>query len=306
MIQYYQRTIKDDVVRTLDEFKIGSWILVENPTPEDLEILAQGRGLDLDLLRDALDPNEVPRVELENGITYMFTRVPVRVGEDIQTSPVLFVMAGDFLLTLSIVRLPFLERILSGKIEIHTTQKAKLLTQLFGQVTALYGRFLTDIARRVRGLRVRLERIENNDIQQLIIFESILNEFMAALVPTQSLLKQILSGKFFQLYEKDQDLVEDVTLANNQLVEMCTAELKNTVNIRDAYSTIMTNNLNRVIKILTALTVVFAIPTMVSSFYGMNVLLPGGDNPTAYAYVLAGSLALSVLVLGVFARNRWL
>jgi magnesium transporter len=125
-------------------------------------------------------------------------------------------------------------------------------------------------------------------------------------VPANNVLTKLLSGRFFKLYENDQDLIEDLSLAENQLVDLCRSTLKTIVNIRNAYSTIMTNNLNRVLKMLAALTVVLTIPTIIGSFFGMNVAIPLSSKPQAFWVILASSIILSLLALVVFFRNKWL
>lgn len=310
MITYYQKSVTDKKLKTLDSFRVGTWLYIEKPIDAELDLLVKDFGLDRGLLNDALDLYEVPRVEIEDDILYIFTRIPYTekegANERIITSPLLVAVGKDFLMTLSSKSLPFLEKFSTGKINFSTTQKTRLLLQIFSEIDGAYNGFLNTISRNVRGTHVQLERIDNKDIVRLINFEVVLNEFLAALVPTSALLKNLLSGKFLKLYERDEDLVEDLFLGSGQLIESCKSNLKNIVNIRQGYSTIMTNNLNRVIKLLTALTIVLTVPTIVASLYGMNVRLPLGDSPFAFWWVVGGIGAFSAAILGIFAKNRWL
>jgi magnesium transporter len=151
-----------------------------------------------------------------------------------------------------------------------------------------------------------MESIKNKDIVQFVNFESVINDFLSALVPANTMLTKLMSGKYFKLYEEDKDLIEDMYLSHNQLIVLCRANLKNIVNIRDAYSTIMTNNLNRILKMLAALTVVLTIPTTIGSFFGMNVAVPLDQNPHAFGFIVVGAILLSALALVVFIKNKWL
>lgn len=306
MIKIYQKKVKDRKLKTLKTFKIGSWIYIDNPSKKELDQFAERFSLERDLLEDAIDPNEVPRVEVENGVTYVFTRVPFKEKERVTTSPALFGLGKDFLFTVSPKPLPFLDKFTSGKINFYTTQKAKLFTLLFSEINAIYNHSITEINKKVRSLSVNPEKINNKDILQFVIFEGGLNDFLAALTPINALLNNILSGKFFKLYEEDKDLVEDVFLANGQLIETCKLNLKSIGNIRESYSTIMTNNLNRVIKLLTALTVMLTVPTIVASFYGMNVSLPFAGSPLAFIWIVTATVFVSLAILGIFIYNRWL
>ena len=306
MITIYHKTLKEPELQKLNKFKTGSWVAAESPSEEELDLLAKDLSLDRDLLRDAIDPHEVPRVERESGVTYVFTRVPLQEELQTTTTPLMIAIGKNFVLTVSRIPLPFLNKFQEGEVEFYTTQKTKLFLQFFSEINTTYSSFIYSIARRVRGVTIRLERIGNKEIKQFVMFESSLNDFLAALVPTNTLLNNILSGKFLQLYEQDHDLVEDLMLSNRQLIELCQSNMRSIGNVREGYSTIMTNNLNRVIKILTALTIILAVPTIVASFYGMNVKLPLAESPDAFLIVLGVTILASIGVLALFLKNRWL
>lgn len=306
MITFYYKTLKEQELQTLDKFKTGSWVALENPTEEEMDFLARDLSLERDLLADSVDPHEVPRVERENGVTYVFTRVPIQEEAQTTTTPLMIAVGKNFVLTVSRIPLPFLTKFQQGEVEFYTTQKTKLFLQVFAEMNTTYSSFINSIARSVRRVTVNLERIGNKEIQQFVMFESSLNDFLAALVPTNTLLDSLLSGKFLRLYDEDHELVEDLMLSNRQLIELCQSNMRSIANIREGYSTIMTNNLNRVIKLLTALTIVLAVPTIIGSFYGMNVRLPLADSPDAFLVVLGITILASVGVLALFLKNRWL
>jgi len=306
MVTFFQRTIKDAQLKTLDEFRVGSWVYVEQPSNSELESLSEQFNLELGHLKDATDPHEVPRLEVEDGITYVFTRVPVHENSRIVTVPLLLVIGKDFVMSVNNKPLPVLKHFVQGHVQFSTTQKFKFFLQIFSQVNATYNGFLTQINRRVRALSIQLEKISNKDIIQFVEYEGAMNDFVAALVPTNTILRTLLSGKYFKLFDEDEDLIEDLMLSNGQILESCKSNLKTMVNIREAYSTIMTNNLNRVIKILTALTIILTVPTMIASFYGMNVALPGSGSPMAFWVIAATTVILSFILLAIFTRNRWL
>jgi magnesium transporter len=306
MITIYQKTVTDTHLKELSEFKIGSWIFVEDPSDKEINRLASEFKLEPTLLRDALDPNEVPRVEEEEGVTYIFTRVPHSVEGKVATVPMLVVLAESFILTLSQENLPIFKRIIADKVKLVTTQKTRAILQIFSEINTAYNAYISEISKRVRSLGINLERITNKDIIQFVNYEGILNDFLAALVPINAILKTLLSGKHLKLYEKDMDLTEDLLLGNEQLLVLCRGNLTTIVNIRQAYSVVMTNNLNRVIKLLTSLTVILTVPTMIASIYGMNVGLPFADSPLIF-WIIVGVIVLIILaLLRIFYRNDWL
>lgn len=306
MITYYLKTVKNQKLRKIDAHKVGCWIHVINPTEEELSALESKHGLELGHLKDALDPQEVPRIELEKSASYIYTRIPNDDNDSISTVPVLLIMGETFIATVSQKPLPIFDKFISGKLQFSTTQKTKMFIQLFTQINHIYNNSLTLLNKKVRNFSINLEKIRNKDIIQLVEHEQILNDFLNALLPTRNILDTLLTGKVFQLYEEDRDLVEDVFLANGQLVELCRSRLTVVKNIRDAYATIMTNNLNRVMKLFTSLTVILTIPTIVSSFYGMNVQLPFASSPEAFFIIFFGTMMVTGSLVALFFKMDWL
>ena len=306
MIKIYYRNLREKELSIVPEFKVGSWVYAENPTEEEIHRLAKKLNLEEGLLTDALDTNEVPRMELEGNVTYIYTRVPTQEGDEIKTVPLLIAVGKDFVLTLSKKEHDFLTKIRKGNTEVYTTQKTKFFIQIFKTINERYSSLLNKIGKSVRESMMNIKKISKNDIAQFVRYESVLNDFISSLLPTKSTLEKLLSGSYLKLYEEDEDLIEDLFLANGQLIETSKSTLKTITNIRGAYSTMITHDLNRVIKLLTALTIILTIPTIVTSAYGMNISLPFQDNPLAFFGVLAFTILVSVILLVVFIKNEWI
>lgn len=282
-----------------------AWIIATDPTSDELDALAKDLGVARDLLQDSQDPNEVPRIQEEEGVLYMFIRMPENRDEKMQTIPVLFALGKDFLLAIWDTEPNFMEQFLGGKLVYSTERRSQLLLKLWSQVNGMYQASITGISRAVRGAMADLEKVENEEILRLVAFEGILNDFLAALVPMHSNLGELVSGRHLKTYEEDEDLYEDVLLQGGQLMESCKAVLKTTVNYRNAYSVIVNNNLNSVVKFLTAATVVLAFPTAIFSFYGMNVDLPIDAHPQAWHIIFTLTAFFSAGIIVYFVRRRW-
>lgn len=296
---------KDLEYRKVDKIVSGVWVNVENPTADELKRLVNEAGLDEGMLADATDPNEVPRVEKEGKAVYLFTRVPINKGGNVTTTAVTVVMTPQIVVTISQQKLDLWKPFIDTSIDFLTTQKTTLFFLFFREINKAYQSFLNGIRRQVQSTSVRLENISNKDIVEFVRFERTLNEFLNALSPTNNAMNIILEGKMFRLYEEDSDLIEDLSLSNGQLIEACSNNLKTIVNIRGAYSTIVTNNLNHTIKLLTGMTIVLTVPTMIASFFGMNVSLPfASDSGDAFWLIIGVSLALAIGVLFVFVRDK--
>lgn len=304
MIQFYQKTITTRKQKLLDEFKYGSWVYVVEPTEEDFVFLERELGLDRGHLDDAVDQYEVPRVEIDGGITYIFTRIPYEEDGKIATVPALLGVAESFVFTVCKKQLPFFDIFISGRTDIHTTQKVRFLLRMLLEVDNAYAKFITLINKEVRRLSAKLSlTIDNDDIIRFVNFETILNDLLDALVPTNTALAKLISGKFLELREEDKEFAEDVYLDNGQLVELCKTNLRAIMNIRNAYSTIMTNNLNRVMKLLAIVTIVLTMPLMIFNVYGMNVPLPFSNSPHAAWIIGVMSVMLTGAVLWVFKKK---
>lgn len=308
MVTIYFRSLRTDEVKKLEAFKNGAWIHVEEPHTDELEALAKTHNLELGHLKDALDPFEVPRYDVEDGNVYLFTRVPLRDRDTIQTVPLLMVFMEKGVVTVINKRVPDFVGSVQHTANFTTTQKSNLLLQLCSRVNHRYTLELHGLTRGIFSMRrqLQMEDIRNRDIARLVVMEDTLQGFLSALVPTQLVLARLLSGKQVPFFEEDKELIEDLQLNTQQLVDLCQSGAKSIVAIRESYSTIMTNNLNRVIKALTSLTVILMVPNLVFSFYGMNVTLPGA-GVSSMAFLLTGVVAGGMLLLvALFIKMKWL
>jgi len=303
MIQHFYRNRKNSRLQLLSEYKVGSWISVEDPTENELIELAKKLNLEEDILLDALDPFEVPRIEKEGATTYVFTRFAHKLGDKITTSPLLIVVSGSFIITISVKTLPFLDKFINGKVEFFTTQRTQLLMLVFVEMHKDYQRLVNAIHKNIRNISSDLEQIDNKDIGTFVKFETLFNDFLFGLEPTNLALKKFASGKFVKLYDEDRDLIEDLLVDNEQLIRICKSNQKGIFNIRESHSSILSNNLNKTMKLLTSLTVILTIPTMVFSFYGMNVGLPFQSHPLAFLLIIAGTLVVSFGLLAAFNKK---
>ncbi|HEY2004186.1 MAG TPA: magnesium transporter CorA family protein [Candidatus Saccharimonadia bacterium] len=308
MISYYYRSVREEMLNKLDKFRTGTWINVEAPTREELEYLQDKFGLDAALLTDALDPDEIPRSEVEGEVVYVYMRYAYRRNEMVETDPVLLAIGPKYVVTISRHELPNLDR-LKGSKDVVTTQRAKLLLVLLRHMLQSFETNGKLLDRQIRAVRARLNvaNVSNRDFVQFVVIEDALNSFLAELVPAHLVLQALLSGRYnLTFYEEDRDLIEDLVQDTRQLIESSRSSLLTVVNIREAYSNIMTNNLNRRVELLTSLTVVLTVPTIVFSLWGVNVPVPGEHARFAFVALSLSTLAIMGLILYLLYRKRWL
>lgn len=306
MITYYYKNLRSKELMTLDKYQPGSWVSVENPTPEEIDQLVEQFDLDPGHMEDALDADELPRLEKEGDTTYIFVRYAFTNDElELTTAPLLFVVGKDLLITVALHNLPRLQRFTSGKVKFHTTQRTKLVLQIMDQITDQYETFINNVGRQIKLIRSRLHthHVSNKDFIDFVLIEDELNEFLSALLPTTAILRRLSLGRHIPLFEEDQDIVEDLLLNNEQSIEGCQSNIKSIVSIREAYSTISSNNVNRSMKILTAATVMIALPNVFFGMYGMNLGLPFQGEVWAYFFVVGITLLVTTAVF-LLARAK--
>ena len=290
----------------LEKAKKGSLVYVLDPTHHELVELAEQNGLDVDLLKDGLDPNEAPRIDDWASKTYIFTRFVLDESEKQTTSPVLIVFGLDMVFVVS--RKPFIAlQNLLAKEGVTTSKRAQVLLQILNEINAGYKMRINSVAKRMWSVRSQLNKaqIANEDFIHFIDMEEDLNDFLSALEPMNTQLNHLLTGKFIKLYEDDKDLMEDLELGSHELISLASSQLKTIRNIREAYSTITANNLNKVFKLMTGITILMGIFTMVTGIYSMNILLPYAHNPNAFWIVIGTTFLLISIAATYFKKNNW-
>lgn len=307
MFTHYFKTLKDSELKVLDQPRTGTWTHVVAPTDEEIDSVVREYALDAAVVEDARDFFEVPRMERTGGVTYFFTRYPYEEkDEDIDTAPILFAIGESFVLTVVLREVLQFKPFINGKVDINTTQKTKLFIQFMDTITKSYETEMVRMRRLVHHDRVKLRKIGPRDIQRLVNYENELNNAVAALVPTNAWLNQLTGGNYIQLYNEDVELMEDLIIANNQLVDSSRAVLKTIQNVRNASEAIMTSTLNTTIQRLTILTIILTIPTIVASIYGMNVPIPYEQSFWSFWFVLGLITVLVLVAMYIFKKNEWL
>jgi len=306
MIQIFQKTVRDPIFKRLKEARRGSWVLVIDPDEQEREFLVKNFGLDAETVRDALDPYEIPRLESDEEAIYILLRVPFEENQRILTSPFTFVLTNEYFITITKHHFKIFDYFLKNRTNFATTQASKLLFQFFLLITKEYENYLYQISRNIKAKKFNLQSLTNEDILSLVENEDVLNDFISSLVPIVNIFERLASGKYIFLYEEDKDLIEDLLISSKQTLDLCVANVKTIKNIREAYSTLVSNKLNQIMKFLTAVTILIDIPVAIFSFYGMNIRLPLAENYLAFLYLLCLTSIISLFLAIIFFRRKWL
>lgn len=308
MIVYLHRSSRDGSLQQLLKPKKGSWIHAVAPTGEELDELAASYDLDRDILVDATDIYEAPRFELDGNKVYIFTRYCYPAGTEIATEPLLVIHTPDNLITVIRQDTNILAQLLDGAVEVTTSHKTKLFLQILHEVNVSYRVQLYRMSKLLLSMRANLRKseIDNSMFVQFVDLEEDLHEFHAALEPQSRMLRNLLNSKNPKFHEADKDLIEDLTLNSSELLSLTESRLKTISNTREAYATIMANNLNKTFKRLTSISIFMTIPTITAGLYGMNLALPLAGSRHAFWLVLLLVAALTAAAVWLFQRKRWL
>jgi len=308
MISVYYSKARERALQTLTASRTGAWVVVTEPDEQELDELAERYNLERDNLTDAVDLYEAPRIEVNDGAVYIYTRYCHPEGVEIATEPLLIIHTGDLLITIVRGKTTILDRLTSNKVDVVTTQKTKTLLQILGEINASYERQLNRVAKRILQLRARMRQasISNREFIGIIELEEDLNEFLSALQPQALVLSSLLSSRYLKLYEQDRDIIEDIERSTSELIEQLRGRLRTLGNMREAYDAIATNNLNAIFKRLTSIAIFLTFPTIASGIWGMNVALPFEHARYAFLVIIVIIAAAEGAAIWFFRRKKWL
>ncbi len=307
MITYYLTPNSRTGIAELDTLQAGGWIRSERPTEEERAELVT-LGIDADLLADALDPHEVPRIEHDDGWTYFITRVP-DVGDDFNdfTTPVMFALGKTYSVTISRDPLGRLWQPFIDSAQVRTSHQAQLFLAMVEVILRSYQTRVAAINRQMRAATGNVTNLGPKDIATLTEYERKLNDYLDALIPTNTALEKTLNRKFklITLEEDDLETVEDLSVDIEQVIARCKSLLRTITNVRDSYRAVMDTRLNETMRILTVATLSLTVPTMMAGVFGMNVELPfQTQGVLAFWIIITISVITATAISVYFLRKR--
>ena len=296
---------------TLAEPVNGCWIRVIDPTPDELTRL-QGMGFPMDYLTYPLDLDERPRTEREDGAILIVLRIPFFQGWTVDvpytTIPLGIVITDKYLVTICKRSNDIIQEFAGGRVRgLSTGKRNRFVLRLLLHTAAQYLNYLREISRVVETLEDKLQQSSRNrEVLELLKYEKSLTYFTTALKSNELMLERLQRSQMFKAYPDDEDLLEDVITENQQAIEMTSIQNDILSGMMDAFASIISNNLNEVIKLLTAVTLVLSFPAIIAGLFGMNVALPfQEDHPLSFPIILLISVGISLGVVLILKRRDW-
>ncbi len=288
----------------------GCWINVVDPTPDELKTLIS-YDLPHDYLTYPLDLDERARSERENGELLIILRIPFFQGQaaDVPyaTIPLGIILNNKYLVTVCRINHDILREFSSGHVKgLSTGKRQRFVLRILLASANKFLSYLREINKVVDALEDQLQQsTRNKEVLELLKYQKSLTYFATALKSNELMMERLERSKLFQAFPEDEDLLDDVLTENQQAIEMTNISSNILSGMMDAFASIISNNLNGVMKILAGITIILALPTMVASFYGMNVNLPLEGLTYAFPLILGIAFALTLGIVYIFWKRDW-
>ncbi|AET66558.1 Mg2+/Co2+ transporter [Desulfosporosinus orientis DSM 765] len=308
MIAVYN-TRNNTMIETGRPEEKGSWINMVNPTEEEIANITKAINLEGDyFIKDALDDEERPHIEIENNQILVIINVPIIQNSRViyETIPLGIILTEEHFVTVCLQEAEVLKEFVSGKVRsMETYKKTRFLFQILYKSASLYLSFLRDIDKKTNEIELALHKsMKNKELIGLLNLQKSLVYFTTSLKSNERVMEKLLRTKVLKLYEEDEDLLEDVIIENKQAVEMAETYSNISSSMMDAFASIISNNLNMVMKFLASITIILALPTMLASFFGMNVKVPFQTSDYGFAIVVGMSAVLCFVGVVFLAKKE--
>lgn len=299
----------DQKIEKVNKIGPNVWVELINPDTEEIKQVVNEAEVDEDLLTKLLDDDELPRIEAGKISTLIVVDTPYLVDTAYKnkyyTYPLGIIIARDTFITISLKELNIFDDFKNGKIKnFHTSKKTRFTLQILLKIASVYQRALKiiddDINNKEKYLR---KSTKNKELLDLLNIEKTLVYFITSLKANDIVLDKLSKGNVVDLYEADQDILDDAIIENKQSIEMANIYRDILTSMTDTYATIISNNLNVVMKFLAGITIVFSIPTMIASFLGMNVPL-GFMGTYKYSFPLIVLMAFIISLIIAYILKK--
>ena len=300
----YFKTINSKLTQ-LDFCQKDCWVNCVEPTESETKYLVEDLGVEIEFLKAALDPEESSHIDSENGNELIIVDIPVikKTDKDIvySTIPLGIIITKDHIVTVSLSKNMVIEEVAKGFVKnISTRSKIQFALNLILRTAVKYLQYLKQIDKISDNVERDLKKsMKNKDFMQFLEVEKSLVYFSSSLKANESTLGKLMRGRLIKLHEEDKELLEDVLIEIRQAIEMTTIQINILSSTMEAFASIISNNLNIVMKILASITLIISVPTVVSGFYGMNTDLPFADAPW-FPWVLS----LILMIISYFILKK--
>lgn len=309
MIDYYMS--KESGLEKVDKISDGVWINMTNPNEEEIALISKSLGLDSDFLKAALDEEERSRIEIDDDTWHKLILVDIPVvGEErnskiYETMPLAIISTDIAIVTVCLKRNVVVDGFINNSVKtFYTFKKSRFILQLLYRNASFYLNYLKQIDRQSVLIENELHKtMRNKELIELLTLEKSLVYFSTSLKSNELVMEKLMRYDFMRKYEEDMDLLEDTIIENKQAMEMAKIYSDILSGTMDAFASVISNNLNMVMKVLTSITIVMGVPTIIASFFGMNVPVPFENSPFAFYWLIVGTIVLCFVIAKIMSKK---
>lgn len=311
MLKIYKTTCDQVSEVPLQNLTRNAWLHLTNPTPEELTTVSSATTVPLDFLKAGLDEEERSHTEIEENCMLVVTNIPIVPSENMyDTLPLGIIITAEYIITVCLEENPVLTDFMTGLTPVNTAKRTRFLFQILYKSAALYLKYLKQINKRTDEIGTSVRKsMKNREIFQLLELQKGLTYFTVSLRSNGIVMEKLLRLRsntalqhLIPMYEEDEDLLEDVIIENKQAIEMVELYSNILSSMMGSFTSVISNNLNVVMKFLASMTILLAIPTMIASFWGMNVNVPLGEGDTNSFWLI---LCSAFVATGISALILW-
>ncbi|MCI9435437.1 MAG: magnesium transporter CorA family protein [Bacilli bacterium] len=312
MLKIYKTNTNGEIEK-LKKIEPNSWINLSNPNFDEIKEVIEKTKISESLLLKVLDYEELPRIETENKATLIVVDVPYvedkKSKNKYSTVPVGIITKGNYFLTVCLKETEIFNDFKHNKIKgVDTAKKTRFIIQLLLKIANFYIKYLNLINREIENKEKSLiKSTSNKELLNLMHIQKSLVYFVTSLKANDIILEKLSKGNIINMYEEDLDLLDDAMIESKQGIETANIYREILASMSDTYASIINNNLNGIMKFLAGITIVLSIPTMISSFMGMNVPMGNlSDNPFAFIIILIISILISIIIALILKKKDML
>jgi len=312
MLEMYQ-TDASGQLQPIHELANGCWINLVNPTEEEMDQIVRTVKIPIDFLKDPLDDEERSRIEKEDDHVLIIVDYPYIIRKEsgvpiYETIPIGIIITPQCLITVTLKETPILEVFKHNKVkEFYTYKKTRFALQILYMISIYFLRYLKQINRETDTIEKELyQSMQNRELYSFIRIEKSLVYFAASLKANKVVLEKLMRLNYIKIYEEDKDLLEDVIIENTQGIEMVQTYSTILSGMVSTFGSVISNNLNIAMKFLAIITIFLSFPTMVFSFYGMNVPIPYQHSSHAYWLTFIFSFVLSGVTAFILWKKKYM
>mgnify|MGYP001084404856 CR=1 FL=1 len=295
-----------------DKITNGCWINLIAPTESEMNEVAAGLEIPLAFMRDPLDEEERSRIEKDGENILIIVNTPL-VSYDEKNTPIYdtmplgMIIAKNCFITISLKDNPIFHQFSEGRMKsFFTYKKTRFSLQILYCIATAFLRYLKQISKKTDSIEKELQQsMKNKELFSLLNIEKSLVYFTTSLKSNNIVMQKMLKSNYLKMYNDDHELLEDVIIENQQAIEMAETHMSILSGMMDAFASVISNNVNIVMKFLTSFTIILSLPTMVASFYGMNVHIPFQDVPYSFSIAIMISFLLSGVTALVFWKKKF-